>query len=82
MFLHMSVILATGRGGGWLPSMHHRSHEQGGLHPVGLCIHGEGRLHPGQLGRPPSPSPTGTGKAGVMHPTGMFPCSNIYVLKL
>ena len=28
MFLHVSVILFIGLGGGWLPSMHHRSHEQ------------------------------------------------------
>ena len=41
MFLHLSVILFTG---GWLPSMHHMSHDQGsasgdlhlgGLHPEG-----------------------------------------------
>ena len=32
MFLHLCVILFTG---GWLPSMHHRSHGQGGLHPGG-----------------------------------------------
>ena len=31
-------------GGGWLPSMHHRSHDQGdqGLHPLEVCIHGGG----------------------------------------
>ena len=37
------VILFTG-GEGWLPSMHHRPHDQG----VGVCIQGEGGLHPGQ----------------------------------
>ena len=32
MILHMSVILSMGEGG-WLPSMHHKSHDQhqGGL---------------------------------------------------
>ena len=40
----MSVILFTR---GWLPSMHHRSHDRGGLYPwegvciqVGVCIQG------------------------------------------
>ena len=28
MFLHVSVILSTGWGGGWYPSMHHSSHDQ------------------------------------------------------
>ena len=43
MFLHLCVILFTG-----LPSMHHRSHDQGsasgeGLHPGGgVCIKGAG----------------------------------------
>ena len=37
-------------GGGWLPSMHHKSHYQVGLHPgslqtVGVCI--QGGLYPG-----------------------------------
>ena len=31
MLLYMSVILSRG----WLPSMHHRSHDQGGLLPGG-----------------------------------------------
>ena len=40
MFLHLSVILFTG--GGLCPSIHHRSHDQGGLCPgvslsEGLC---------------------------------------------
>ena len=34
MFLHLSVILFTG--GGWLPSIHHRSHDHGVVHPGGL----------------------------------------------
>ena len=29
MFLHFCVILFTRSGGGWLPSMHHRSYDQG-----------------------------------------------------
>ena len=50
----------------WLPRMHHRSHDQGGLHPggsasggsaPGVCLHEglhpEGSLHLGELGRPP-----------------------------
>ena len=32
MFLHLCVILF----GGWLPSMQHGSHDEGGLHPGGL----------------------------------------------
>ena len=41
----------------WLPSMHHRSHDQGGLRPggfasrglciKGVCIQGVGVLYPG-----------------------------------
>ena len=34
MFLHLSVIQRGGR----LPSMHHRSHDPGGLHPGGLHL--------------------------------------------
>ena len=49
----------------------------GFLHPGtgsasrGICICGEGGLHPGVLGRPP----TGTRKTGGTHPTGMLSCS-------
>ena len=56
MFLHLCVILLTG--GGWLPSMHHRLHDQhwwgcnGGLPTEGSASR--------QLGRPP-PSPAGSG---------------------
>ena len=54
MFLPMPVILFTGVGeGGWLPSMHHKSHDH---HPGGgvgfpACITGHmtGSLHPGGL---------------------------------
>ena len=39
------VCHSVHRGWGWLPSMHHRSHDQGvclqwGLHPQGVCIQG------------------------------------------
>ena len=37
---------------GWLPNMHHRSHDQGGLDPGGPVLGGDG-LHPRELGRPP-----------------------------
>ena len=63
MFLHLSVILFTGREGGWLQSMHHRSHDQ---HPRDRG----GGLHQGVLGTPPAR----TRKAGTTHPTGMLPC--------
>ena len=51
---------------GWLPSMHHRSHHQGGLHPWGSASR-EG------LGRHPSTSEYGQ-QAGDTHPTGMYSC--------
>ena len=35
IFTSMSFLLSTGDGG-WLPSMHHRSHDQGGLPPGAL----------------------------------------------
>ena len=57
MFLHLCVILW--RGG--FPSMHHRSHDQGGLPPGGVCLHGG--LHPGLL--PPRGVCT-----GGLHPGG------------
>ena len=41
------VSFCSGVGGGWLPRMHHRLHDQGGLHP-GRGLHpGGGGLHPG-----------------------------------
>ena len=88
MFLHPCVILFTG--GGWLLSMHRRSHDQhcwgvclqGGL-PIGegsasrgVCLHGG--LHSGGLGRPP----TGTRKACSMHPSGMLSCFLSHFLHL
>ena len=102
MLLHVSVILFTERG--WLPNMHHRSHDQGGLHPGGAS-ESRGDLHPGgwvvciQVGSgyrgagsvsggrglhrrgsayrgdwADPPQPTGTGKAGGTHSTGLFSC--------
>ena len=62
MFLHLCVSLFTG---GWLPSMHHRSHDQvpggGGLSPWGGSA---------SRGRPPR-------KAGGMHPIGILSCLNL-----
>ena len=60
---------------GWLPSMHHRSHDQGGLHPVGggSASGGEGSASRGCLPRGECRSP-GTGKADGTHPTGMLSC--------
>ena len=40
--------------GTWLPSMHHRSHDVRGLHPVGVCIR-VGLLSRGHVTDPPSP---------------------------
>ena len=54
MFLHVSVILFTGD---WLPSMHNRSHVQGG------CIQGGGVLRRGGGG-------VRSGSKGVLHPRG------------
>ena len=47
MFLRLSVSHSIHRGG-WLPSMHHRSHDWGRLHLGGGCLH-----LVGMLGRPP-----------------------------
>ena len=38
--MHSSSFLPPGRGGGWLPSMHHCSHNQGGVCLLGFCIQG------------------------------------------
>ena len=45
-----------GGGGGWLPSIHHRSHDQGGLHlgglpPWGICIQEGGLIPRGSASR-------------------------------
>ena len=58
MFLHLSIILFTGWWG-WLPSMHHRSHDQCGSRSRGsasggggwadlpqVCLHGGGGVDP------------------------------------
>ena len=39
MFLHLCVIFSRGGAGGWLSSMHHRSHDWG-LHPEGWSASG------------------------------------------
>ena len=49
-----------------LPSMHHRSHDHGGLHPGG-----RGFAYREWVCRPPAR----TRKAGGTHPTGIIPCS-------
>ena len=57
VFVHREV------GGGWLSSMHHRSHDQveAGLHPGG----GVGGLHTGEDG--PHPGERGSASRGL-HP--------------
>ena len=72
MFLQECVISFVRRGmGGWLPSMHHWSHDQGGLHPGvgGFCMgRGVGRADPPR-------DTTGYGqRVGGTHPTGMHSC--------
>ena len=62
MSLHLCVILFTIGGGVWLPSIHHKLHDQGGLHPVG-------GLPPGGL--PPGGLPPGGLYPGVL-PPGWF----------
>ena len=49
MFLHPCVIVFTGVG--LASHMHHgsQSHDQGGLHPGGICIQGGRCLHPGGI---------------------------------
>ena len=87
MFLHLSVCT---QGRGWLPSMHHRSHDQGGLHPdgEGSASRGGSASHPEMIciqrggsasrGAGQTPRPTRTRKAGGMHPTGIFSCCNCF----
>ena len=56
--------------------MHHRSHDEGGLHPGRAASRGD--LPAGGLGRPPST--TGYGQqAGGTHPTGMHSSSNLHL---
>ena len=71
MFLHMSVILSTGRTGVGFPACITCHMTRG----WGVCIQGEGGLHPkGEGGLHPGGRQTGTGKVGGTHPTGMLPC--------
>ena len=66
-FLHLCVILFTGEGE-WLPRMHHRSHDQGGLHLVWVCIQGRRTASRVVLQNPP-PSPrryTGYGQQCIL----------------
>ena len=66
IFTSVCYTLSSGRGGDWLPIMHHRSHDHGGLLPGGL-------------GRPPESDTMGYGQqAGSMHPTGMHSCCIIF----
>ena len=61
---------------GWLPNMHHMSHDQGW--GVGVCIQGGGGLHASKGGgwsaSKGEGGQTGTRKVGGTHPTGMLPC--------
>ena len=50
---------------GWFPRMHHRSHDQGDLHPEGVCI--QGGLHPGWS------ASRGSAFRGALHPGGLYP---------
>ena len=50
-YFHKRVSFFLSMGGGergWLPSMHHRSHDQKGLRPrgKGVCIQGAGQTSP------------------------------------
>ena len=65
MFLHLCVILL--RGGGWLPSMHHRSHEQWGMHPEVVCIQGAFCLQ------------GGSASGGVCHQGGGLPPRGVFI---
>ena len=72
----------------WLPSMPHRSHDQGrglstfggdGLHP------GEGSLHSGGRGlyiQWVGQTPAGTGKADSMHLTGILSCYKMHFISV
>ena len=62
MFLHLSAILFSG---GWLPSMHHGSHDQG------VCL---GGVYIDGVGTPLSSTTGYVQQAGSTHPTGMHSC--------
>ena len=86
MFLHLSLC---SRGGGWLPSIYHRSHDHVGLHPGEVLLlsmhhrsHDQGGLH---LGQGLSPGESASGGLGTMgysqqvggtHRTRMHSCCN------
>ena len=76
LFLHMSVILFTGGGGVGFPACITDHMTRGSTFGGRVCIKGggvslQGGLPTGRgLGRPP----TGNGKMGGTHPTGMLSC--------
>ena len=90
MFSPVCVIPSVHWERGWLPSMHHRSHDQGGLHPEGrVCIHWvciqEG-LHPrgsASSGGYASWDTTGYGqRSSGIHPAGMHSCLIFFLLAI
>ena len=48
IFTGMCHFFSRGGGGSWLPSMHLRSHDQGGLSPMGGGLHAGGWADPPQ----------------------------------
>ena len=75
------VFVCVWGGDVWLPSIHHRSHDQEGLHPGGGSAAKGGGLHPGGyackgVGQTPIRLRyMGYGQqAGDTHPTGMHSC--------
>ena len=85
MFLHLCVIMFRGR----LASQHASQIKwpgglpPGGMHPRMSASRGEGvwglyleGLHPGGLGRAPTPEKHGIQQASGTHPTGMYSCVN------
>ena len=84
MFSQASVIPSARKG--WLPSIHHRSHDQGGLHPGGGGMPPGGSASRGSASRGVGQTlptrdtwdTTGYGQqVGGTHPTGMHSCSKI-----
>ena len=73
------VCLSTGEGVGFPACI--TGHMTGGGRSAsggeGVCIQGEGGLHPEGVGQTP---PTGTRKAAGTHPNGMFSCLNMLCL--
>ena len=62
------MCLSVQGGGGWLPSMHHRSHDWGPASSGGSASGGSASLGACLQGRWADP---GTREAGGMHPTGI-----------